>query len=305
MPEFLKWDDVFCRLSWQAQWLFFRLVLAVDDYRRCAVGPGPGQPVVLKSMCFPASAEVRITDVARWLQELQSAGAVAVRNSDRGWYVEVSERLWYRREDAAEGQPKYGPRHERTKPAVQGELPMGPVGVVQSGPGRTGLSASASECLPRNDVPTQRQTCTESKTKAKPNESAPAPSAEVRVQVPQARGGARSAEAPAVAGKAETEEAKRARGFYSRGAWSKPGDVVWVEFCEWMSGGDVSCKELWDNGAKWMGRLERNSRVMAEIVMQGRLMEKERPMVNRGAWAEDQWIRFGVLEPERGKAVVG
>ncbi len=103
----------------------------MSDEHRFPIGPSPTEPKLLRASLFPLE-DVRLTDVARWLDELQKAGAIAVRNSERGWYGETAEQLRYRAEDFAKGAPRYGPRLE--KPADQPLLPLGPVSVIRSVP---------------------------------------------------------------------------------------------------------------------------------------------------------------------------
>lgn len=125
-PEFWRHDPQLCALKRDTRLFFFYLALSVDDYWRCGVGPSPQEPEFLRSTCYPLNRDVRTADVARWLHELKQAGAILVSDSERGWYVEIVESLRYRRDDYKEGQPKYGPRHQR--PPAQKELPnLGPV----------------------------------------------------------------------------------------------------------------------------------------------------------------------------------
>lgn len=110
------------RVTKAARILFFQIWMQMDNHHRLDIGPSPENPVVLRSKCHPAEPDIRIPDVARSLEELRQSGAVAIRDSDRGWYVEIAERLRYRREDYKEGQPKYGPRHAPIP--TQGTLPL-------------------------------------------------------------------------------------------------------------------------------------------------------------------------------------
>jgi hypothetical protein len=58
---------------------------------------------------------------------------VSLQNdSERGWYGEIAERLWYRAEDFAKGAPRLGPR--QAKPIVQPELKLGVIGECQPVP---------------------------------------------------------------------------------------------------------------------------------------------------------------------------
>lgn len=128
LPEYWKYDPALCALRRDTRLFFFLLGLSVDDYWRCAVGPSPQEPSFLRSTCYPCDQDVRLADVARYLHELKVAGAIVVGDSERGWYVEIVERLRYRREDHREGQPKFGPRLQ--KPAEQPPLPGGLLSVA-------------------------------------------------------------------------------------------------------------------------------------------------------------------------------
>lgn len=125
IPEHWIYDVELSKLQRDAQLFFFRLAISVDDYWRCFVGPSPQEPLYLRSTLYPLNPEVRVADVARWLHACEQAGAILTRDSERGWFVEVSERMRYRREDYAERQPKFGPR--LPTPPAQQELPLGPV----------------------------------------------------------------------------------------------------------------------------------------------------------------------------------
>lgn len=128
LPEFWKYDPALCALRRDTRLFFFHLGLSVDDYWRCAIGPSPQEPSFLRSTCLPCDQDVRLADVTRYLHELKVAGAIVVGDSERGWYVEIVERLRYRREDHREGQPRYGPRLQ--KPAEQPPLPGGLLSVA-------------------------------------------------------------------------------------------------------------------------------------------------------------------------------
>lgn len=131
-PEFWKDDLRLNSLSRDAELLFRKLHHLVEDNHRFLITPSPQQPKNIWASLYYLREGVRLTDVARWLDEIQKAGAILVKDSDRGWYGEIVENLRYRAEDYAKGAPRYGPRLE--KPADQEHLPLGPMGLVKPAP---------------------------------------------------------------------------------------------------------------------------------------------------------------------------
>lgn len=166
-------------------------------------------------MCHPAETDIRIPDVARWLIELSHAGAVAIHDSDRGWYVEIAERLWYRREDYQEGQPKYGPR--KPKPAEQQTLPLGPVNVVER------------PFVPSAPVPTQAQSNPQSNPKAK------------AIPIPRGKESWNRAQGADW----DSEEARR-QGKFASGPHAFPTDDCWSDVCR-----ELGAEEMHDHGVMW------------------------------------------------------
>ena len=249
LPEPLKMEPRLLAASRHARLFFFHLWLTVDDYRRAPLGPSPASPTVLRAMCHPAEPEIRIPDVARWLQELQAAGAIVMRDSDRGWYVEIAESLWYRREDYAERQPKYGPRLEQTP--TQATLPLGPVNKVP-------------DVLQCSHIPTQALRVEFGSGNA--NES---------------RGREESAIRKPGGGK---DSAKAQAGKFAAGEHSKGDDPVWVDFCTWMGDGQMVCEELWNNGARYLALLRERRREFVEAMAEASLAERTEKIRNRGAW---------------------
>lgn len=233
LPESLTFDASLVACSRAARTFFFHLYLKVDDCRRLLLGPSPENPVVLRALCHPAEADVRIPDVARWLKELSHAGAVAIRDSDRGWYVEIAEHLWYRREDFREGQPKWGPR--KPVPPAQPTLPgMGPVGIVEGG------AAVEPPGVPHGAMPTWAQSKTNPKSKSKPN-------------LPRGRGedsGTRALRAGGDSGDSEkSDAAKRERGDFARDESAFPHDAAWGDVVR-----ELGEAEMWACGAMWADR---------------------------------------------------
>lgn len=59
------------RLGWQAEVLFYRLIMKADDYGRYHA-----DPQLLKSYLFPRK-EIRTADIARWVAECETSGLIA------------------------------------------------------------------------------------------------------------------------------------------------------------------------------------------------------------------------------------
>lgn len=131
-PEFWKDDVTLNSLTRDAELLFRKIQHICEDTHRFPLIPSPQQPRNLWSALYYLREGVRISDVARWLDEIQKAGAIVVRDSERGWYGEIVERLRYRAEDFAKGVPRYGPRVEKL--TEQAQLPLGPVSVLRPVP---------------------------------------------------------------------------------------------------------------------------------------------------------------------------
>ncbi len=129
IPEFWLYDPTITALRRDARLFLFNLALATDTHWRFGVGPCPQEPRLLRSTLYPLDTDIRIAEISRWLQDCKQAGILLLSDSPRGWYVEIREEWRYRREDYAEHQPKYGPRH--AKPAEQSQLPLGPMEVAQ------------------------------------------------------------------------------------------------------------------------------------------------------------------------------
>lgn len=127
-PEFWTDDVTLNSLTRDAE-LFFRKVqaLLVDEHRFSIV-PTPQRPENLRAKLYYLRRGVTTKDVARWLDENYRAGTILVRDSERGWYGEIPESLRYKAEDFAKGATRVGPRE--MKPIAQGQLPLGPVGLV-------------------------------------------------------------------------------------------------------------------------------------------------------------------------------
>lgn len=64
-------------LEWQAEVFFVRLIMKADDHGRFH-----GNLKLLKSLCFPLRSAVRESDIALWLEQLQSAGLIALYETD-------------------------------------------------------------------------------------------------------------------------------------------------------------------------------------------------------------------------------
>jgi hypothetical protein len=234
LPENLRFEPALLACSKGARLFFLHLWMCVDDYRRAPVGPSPSNPTVLRSMCHPAETDIRIPDVARWLNELSLAGAVAIHDSDRGWYVEIADRLWYRREDYQEGQPKYGPR--KPKVPEQQNLPM---------PGMINLVERPN--VPSRKVPIQTQSESNPKSETIPNQRAKPARKDSGTRARCAGGDS-----------ADSDEAKRDRGDFARSEEAFPTDEAWADVVR-----ELGEREMWDCGSLWADRWTLASAQMA------------------------------------------
>lgn len=129
IPELWKNDLTLNSLSSKAELLFRKIYHVICDDHRFEIGPSPTRPLVLHAELFALRPSQRLTDTTHQLHELQMAGVILVRDSERGWYGEIIERLRYRAEDYAKGAARHGPRTK--KPPEQAEMPLGPMGVVK------------------------------------------------------------------------------------------------------------------------------------------------------------------------------
>jgi|LakMenEpi03Aug12_release.lakeMendotaPanAssembly.Ray.scaffolds.fasta_scaffold566416_1 hypothetical protein len=130
-PEFWNHDVAINSLSRDAELLFRKLDLFRQDDHRFPIIPSPQMPSNLHAALYYLRKGVRLTDVARWLDEIQKAGAIVVRDSERGWYGEIVERLRYNAEDFAKGASRCGPRKARIEQAEQANLPLPPMSVLR------------------------------------------------------------------------------------------------------------------------------------------------------------------------------
>lgn len=70
-------------LSFQAEVLFIRLMMKADDY-----GSYHANPKLINSFCFPLK-NIRETDISRWLQELASAGLIALYIAENKPFLQI------------------------------------------------------------------------------------------------------------------------------------------------------------------------------------------------------------------------
>lgn len=226
LPEFWRYDPAVSSLRVHTRELLFRLVLAMDDYWRCFVGSSPQQPDFLRSTLYPLNPEVRLADVSRSLAEAQAAGVLLVRDSERGWYVEVAETFRYRREDYEEAQPKFGPRIPR-KPA-QSELPLGPVALP---PAKKPSKKAFREPRPLQANRIRIEDGDETESSGTPPEVEP-------------QGNRMLSQG--------SDSGNRSESKFSRDVNAFPGDAAWAELTRLL------CFEMVDKGALWEGRWREN-----------------------------------------------
>lgn len=70
-------------LSFQAEVLLLRLMMKADDY-----GSYHANPKLINSFCFPLK-NIRETDISRWLQELVSAGLIALYTAENKPFLQI------------------------------------------------------------------------------------------------------------------------------------------------------------------------------------------------------------------------
>lgn len=70
-------------LSFQAEIMLLRLMMKADD-----LGAYHANPKLINSFCFPLK-NIRETDISRWLQELVSAGLIALYDADNKRYLHI------------------------------------------------------------------------------------------------------------------------------------------------------------------------------------------------------------------------
>jgi len=70
-------------ISFQAEILLLRLMMKADD-----LGAYHANPKLINSFCFPLK-NIRETDISRWLQELVSAGLIALYTADNKRYLHI------------------------------------------------------------------------------------------------------------------------------------------------------------------------------------------------------------------------
>lgn len=71
------------KISFQAEALFTRLMMKADDY-----GSYHANPKLIKAFCFPLK-NLRETEISRWLQELESAGIIALYDAENKPYLHI------------------------------------------------------------------------------------------------------------------------------------------------------------------------------------------------------------------------
>lgn len=279
IPEFWLYDPHLNALKRDAQLFFFRLALAVDDHWRCFVGPSLHEPHYLRSTLYPVNPEVRYTDVSRWLREVQSSGAILVRDSDRGWYVEIPERLRYRKDDYREGQPKFGPRKTVHETPAQAQLPLGPVGLSQP------PSLARATTYPHvNPTSTEKLEGSRSRSrKEDEDESAPVqPPGVIALPMPRTEAEYREATRRLEAGEKEKEsgKTKTVPGKFAQDETAFPGDEAWGDFLLVLGG-----KEAVQNGSLWKKRWRAHRSILVRCMLDFRSKPPlERKEINAAAW---------------------
>lgn len=72
-------------LSWQAEVIFYRLMMKADDY-----GVFHAKPSLIKAALFPLRLDsIRETDISRWIAECEKAGLIAFYESESKPYLVI------------------------------------------------------------------------------------------------------------------------------------------------------------------------------------------------------------------------
>lgn len=124
------------RVSWQADWLFMRLLLAADDFGRL-----DGRLEIVRSVCFGNRTDVTMGEIDRWLTELTqcdpSGEGPLVRYEVDGWpYLQL--RNWEKhrgKANRAESSKFPDPRESPRISAENSGDPRSGSGVLGSGLG--------------------------------------------------------------------------------------------------------------------------------------------------------------------------
>lgn len=71
-------------LSWQEEVLFTRLIMKADDF-----GNFNGDPLMIKSLCFPRKDGVRVSDIECWLKKLEAAAIIRFYHANGDTFVHI------------------------------------------------------------------------------------------------------------------------------------------------------------------------------------------------------------------------
>jgi hypothetical protein len=120
-PSNWLYDPGLNRVSERAELVFRRLAQCTDDKWRFS-----SDPAVVKSEAFSKRPSLRVTLIARCLDELRAAGAIAYHQSDGREWFEVSDHLRYQKGRSRWGFTVVG-REGESPPDLQRELAIGPL----------------------------------------------------------------------------------------------------------------------------------------------------------------------------------
>ena len=119
-------------LSFQAEVLFVRLIMKADDY-----GSYHANPKLINSFCFPLK-NIRETDISRWLQELASAGLIALYVAENKPFLQIIN---------------FGQRLRQMKPKFP-QISENELNIIMSASGQQ----SAVNCPPETETESETET---------------------------------------------------------------------------------------------------------------------------------------------------
>lgn len=148
------WTDSFAvdLLSPGAEIFFVRLIMKVDDFGRFSADPR-----LLKANLFPLKADLRETDIARWLTECEDSGVIVIYKVAIKTFLQITnfnQRLRQKKE-------KYPPPPFSQSPTI-----------CQSNDGRTSVNSKSMDGLKRREEKRSRN-----EDEVEPEEKISSPSA--------------------------------------------------------------------------------------------------------------------------------
>ena len=223
-------DAVLNGVSWEAEYLFRRIVDRVNQDWRIQVPPDSMDSCV-RGLCLSTERRLRawpVSKVASALRELMAAGIVLrLEHGGRCW-LEIAERLQYRKgqNHAANASPV----------AAQGELGLPPT--------LFGLPPASPPPVPHYSLPVKTGDCSKKRVEEKRSNDSGA----VR---PLASASPRESE----------ESAARQTGRFARDESANPTDEAWSDFIH-----ALGLVEMHSNGALWVQRWKHKRSALIEAM---------------------------------------